>query len=123
MTTTLARPAAAGRASLSREGTVAVAVAAASVLSVLAAVVLLTARSAWGLPGLESTVVDVAAAVSLPVTGGPRARRGQRQPGAGPVVAGHRGGRRGLRPHRGRGRDGDSGGPARGRRRRGERLD
>jgi signal transduction histidine kinase len=69
MTTTLARPAPAGRASLSREGTVAVAVAAAAVLSALAAVLLLTARSAWGLPGLESTWVDVAAAVSVPVMG------------------------------------------------------
>ena len=69
MTTTLARPALPGRASLSREGRAAVAVAVASVLSALAAVLLLTVRSSWGLPGLESTVVDVAVAVSVPVMG------------------------------------------------------
>ncbi len=69
MTTTLARPALAGRASLSREGAVAVAVAATSVAAAVAAAVLMTARSAWGLAGLESTVVDVAVAVSVPVMG------------------------------------------------------
>src|SRR3954454_11927314 len=69
MTTTLARPGLPGRASLSRGAWAAVAVAAAAVLSALAAVLLVTARSAWGLPGLESTVVDVVAAVSVPVMG------------------------------------------------------
>jgi signal transduction histidine kinase len=69
MTTTLARPALAGRASLSREGLVAVVVATAAVLAAAVAVVLMTNRAAWGLPGLESTVVDVAVAVSVPVMG------------------------------------------------------